>query len=162
MLSSAALASKDTPLVFELLNEAEASSVKARPSIERARSLVKIANSFSGFDTVRGFEALQLAVKSINELLAPQRESSDEPGTGMRRGATRVFTLDELYAASFEGTLAALAKTDFDRALSLAQQLAGNETSVVAQLAVCRGGLVEKPPIERSASDDEAEWTVNH
>jgi hypothetical protein len=162
MLSTAALASNDTPLAFELLNEAEASLVKASPSIERARSFVKIANSFSGVDTVRGFEALQLAVKSINELIAQQRDSSDEPATQMRRGTTQVFTPGELYAASFEGTLVALAKTDFDRALSLAQELAGRETSVIAQLAVCRGGLVEKAPVERSASNDEAEWTMNH
>ena len=162
MLSTAALASNDTPLAFELLNEAEASLVKASPSIERARSLVKIANSFSGVDTVRGFEALQLAVRSINELIAQQRDSSDEPAMRMRSGATQVFTPDEPYAASFEGTLVALAKTDFDRALSLAQELAGSETSVIAQLAVCRGGLIEKAPVERSASDDGADWTMNH
>jgi hypothetical protein len=162
MLSTAVLASNDTPLAFDLLNEAEASLVKASPSIERARSLVRIANSFSGVDTIRGFEALQLAVKSINELIAEQREPSDEPAMRMRRGATQVFTPDELYAARFEETLVALAKTDFDRALSLAQELAGRETSVIAQLAVCRGGLVEKAPVERSASDDDAEWTMNH
>jgi hypothetical protein len=161
MLGTAALASNDTALAFELLNEAEASLVKASPSIERARSLVRIANSFSGVDTVRGFEALELAVKSINELIAEQQDLSDEPARP-RRGATQGFTLDELYAASFEGALAALAKTDFDRALSLAQEFAGSETSVVAQLAVCRGGLVEKAPVERSASDSEAEWTMNH
>jgi hypothetical protein len=162
MLSTVALASNDSPLAFELLNEAETSLLKASPSIERARSLVRIANSFLGVDTIRGFEALQLAVKSINELTAEQRNSADGLATPKRTGPTQMFTPDELYAASFEGTLVALAKTDFDRALSLAQELAGRETSVIAQLAVCRGGLVEKAPVERSGTDDEAEWTLNH
>jgi hypothetical protein len=58
--------------------------------------------------------------------------------------------------------LATLGKADFDRALVLAQQLDPEEASLIAQLAVCRGGLTEKPPSERSAGDDETESGVNH
>jgi len=78
-----------------------------------------------------------------------------------RAKGSQGFALDELYAASFERTLAALARADFDRALLLAQQLAGEEPSVIAQLAVCRGGLVEKLPSDSQTSEDEIESGVN-
>jgi hypothetical protein len=162
MLAVAARASQNISRAIDLLNEAEATSVKARPSIDRARSLIKIAGSFSAFDTVRSFEVLQSAIKAINEVIKLQEQSRDEPAKALRDRAAQGFTLDDLYAASFETTLAALAKADFDRALFLAQQLAGEEASVIAQLAVCRGGLVVRPPAERSAGNEEVESGINH
>lgn len=163
MLSGAAQASKDNVRAVDLLDEAESCSVKQRPSVERARSLVRIASSFSALDTARSFEVLQSAVKAINEIIKQQEGSKDDqPGSGTRVKVAQAFTLDELYAASFEKTLVALGKVDFDRALSLAQQLTGEEAPVIAQLAVCRGGLVENPPSERSTGDDELESGVNH
>ena len=162
MLAVSARATQNITRAIDLLNEAETASVKARPSIDRARSLIRIAYSFSAFDTVRSFEVLQSAIKAINEVIKQQEQSRDESATAMRNKTAQTFTLDDLYAASFETTLAALAKADFDRALFLAQQLAGEEASVIAQLAVCRGGLVERRPSERSASDDEVESGINH
>lgn len=163
MLSSVLFASKDGARAVELLSEAETASLKTAASIERARSLVKIAGGFSAFDTLRGFEALQSAVKTINDISKQQESSKVEPAAASTRAtAGQAFTLEELYAASFERTLAALARADFDRALSLAQQLAGEEASVIAQLAVCRGGLVETPPAERSAGDEEVTSGLNH
>jgi hypothetical protein len=161
MLGGAALASKDTVRAIELLNQAESCSLKTRPSPERADSLVKIASTFAAFDVVRSFEVLQSAVKSINEIISQQKDSEGK-SSAVRADATQAFTLDGLYAASFESMLATLGKADFDRALVLAQQLAPEEASLIAQLAVCRGGLTEKPPSERSAGDDETESGVNH
>ena len=162
MLSGAARASKDNVWAAELLNEAGACSLKARPSLERARSLVMIASSFSAFDTLRSFEMLQSAVKAIYDLIKQQEDSKDALSpSGTRATAPQGFPLDELYAASFESTLAALAKADFDGALALARQLPGEEASVIAQLAVCGGGLAE-PSREQSMSADESESVLNH
>jgi len=84
------------------------------------------------------------------------------PGAGSRAKAAPAFTLDELYASSFDSTLAALAKADFDGALALARQLPGEEASVIAQLAVCGGGLTEKVSLEQAHSADEYGSGLNH
>ncbi len=164
MLSAATRASKDNVRAAELLNEAGTCSLKARPSLERARSLLMIASSFSAFDTARSFEVLQSAVKAINDMTKQQQEESKDelsvPGT--RAKAAQGFPLDELYAASFESTLEVLAKADFDGALALARQLPGEEASVIAQLAVCGGGLAERPSRVQSTTDDEIESVLNH
>ena len=163
MLGGAARASRDNARAVELLNEAHACSLKARPTLERARSLVMIASSFSAFDTERSFEVLQSAVKAINDLIKQREDSKDEvSASGTRAKAAQAFTLDELYAASFESTLTALAKADFDGALALARQLPGEEASVIAQLAVCGGGLAEKPSRVQSTAGDEIESGLNH
>jgi hypothetical protein len=54
------------------------------------------------------------------------------------------MSLDQLHEAGLEQVLTALARSDFERALYLAQQIATKETSVAAQLAVCRGGLSQQ------------------
>jgi hypothetical protein len=105
--------------------------VKLQARAARSRILLSVASSFSVFDLQRSFEVLQAAVKYLN---GPQSASESEK---KRQGAS----FDELYQMGFESTFAALARKDFDRALFLAQQLSDEETSVLAQLAVCRGGL---------------------
>ncbi|MEK6288553.1 MAG: hypothetical protein AABO57_22785 [Acidobacteriota bacterium] len=163
MLSAASRASNDNVRAVELLNEAESYSTKQPPSIERARSLVKIAGSFSSFDALRSFEVLQTAVKAIDEIIKQQQALKDDPSAhGTRATVAQVFTLDEMYGTSFERTLIELGKADFDRALFLAQQLTGEEAPVIAQLAVCRGGLVENPPSGQSAAGEEGDSGVNH
>ena len=163
MLSGVARAAADDVRAAELLNEAGTCSLKARPSFERARSLVMIASSFSGFDTVRSFEVLQSAVKAINDMMKQQEDSKDElSGAGQRSKAPQSFTLDELYAGNIESTLAALAKADFDGALALARQLPGEEASVIAQLAVCGGGLVKPPRREPATTGDDTDSGLNH
>jgi hypothetical protein len=133
-LAGAALASRDRVRAIELLDEAEAEAIRAQPSIARAQSLLTIVSSFSTLDTVRAFEVMQTAIKSINDIPAP--------------GSAERFNL------SFESTLAVLAQTDFDRALLLAQQLTIKDASLIAQLAVCRGGLARAPGTEHAGEEE--------
>jgi len=149
MLSSTSLASRDRVRATELLNEAEGYAVKSRPSEGRARSLLKIVSSFSAFDSVRGFEVMQTAVKAINEISDQQTEDKQSPKPAEK------FRLDELYDANFESTLAVLARADFERALLLAQQLDVKETSLAAQLAVCHGGLANELRKEQAQAETE-------
>jgi len=159
-LANAVLAAGDEVRAIELLNEAATYSAKAA-LIDRARSLIKIAGSFAAFDDVRSFETLQSAIKAINETIKRQQDSKDEPASATKANGTRAFALDDLNGASLERTLASLAKSDFDRALSLAEQLSTLEASIVAQLAVCKGGLAQRPPIARSTNGNETEWSQN-
>lgn len=142
VLLAAASASKEKTRAIELLSEAEDGILKASPTIDRARALVKIANSFSGLDAMRTFNALESAVAAINEIIR-QQDSKETPSQ-----AAPSSRLEELVSVSFEDALTTLAASDFDRALLLAQQLDGEEAPVLAQLAVLRGGLVEKQTSE--------------
>src|SRR6185295_5847575 len=151
LLGAAASASKDKTRAVELLSEAEDGILKTRPTIDRARALVKIANSFSGLDSMRTFNALELAVAAINEII--KRQDSKETSSQ----AAPPSKLEELVSATFEDALTALAASDFDRALLLAQQLDGEEAPVLAQLAVLRGGLVEKQTSEAVGGGQETE-----
>jgi hypothetical protein len=161
MLANGALASGHEGRAVELLNEAATCSASAA-LIDRARSLIKIAGSFAAFDDISSFDTLQSAIKAINEASKRQQESKDEPASAANGNAVRTSALDDLNGPSLERTLAVLAKSDFDRALSLAQQLPGREASIVAQLAVCKGGLAGRPPVARSTTGDETEQTQNH
>jgi hypothetical protein len=160
MLSGASLASRDRARATELLTEAESYAVKARPSTARARSLLKIVSSFSAFDAVRGFEVMQAAVKAINEISSQQEEGKQSSKAIATNGEQP--SPGELYDSNFDGTLAALARADFERALLLAQQLDGRETSLAAQLAVCRGGLATEPRKEQTQTEAEIGSSANH
>jgi hypothetical protein len=121
-----------------------------------------IASSFAPFDTMRSFEVLESAVKVINDLVRHEESKDATTGPGGNSKTAPAFTLEELYAASFDTTLAALAKADFDSALALARQLPGDEAPVIAQLAVCGGGLTLLPSRERAIASDESESGLNH
>lgn len=137
-LAGAALASKNEARATDLLDEAAGCALMERPSMRRALALIGIAGSFTEFDARRGFEVMQTAVKAINEVLA-QREASEPERSNP--GAAGEFETGELYGSVFEAAFAALGRADFGRARSLAQQLTTRDISVLAQLAVCRGGL---------------------
>jgi hypothetical protein len=137
----ASLARHDRTRAAELLTETENEALKAEPSAERAQTLLAVANSFTTFDTVRAFEVMQSAIKGLNQVLLAADSSSPPPVN------------DNLYRRGLEGTLSSLARADFDRALLLAQQLNSKDASIIAQLAVCGGGLSLEPKHESAESD---------
>ncbi|HXI88854.1 MAG TPA: hypothetical protein VNO24_02455 [Blastocatellia bacterium] len=138
MSFAGALASKDGTRATDLLDEAVGCALAAPPSMTRALALIGTARSFTAFDARRGFKVMQTAVTAINEALA-QRDASEPAHSNP--GAVGEYEASELYGSSFEVTFAALGRADFERAWSLAQQLAARDISVLAQLAACRGGL---------------------
>ena len=152
-LAGAALASRDRVRAIELLDEAEAEAIKAQPTVARAQSLLTIVSSFSAVDTVRAFEVMQSAIKSINEIPSP---AGQKRFTGNQQPDVVATASADLYNLNFESTLSVLAQTDFDRALLLAQQLTIKDASLIAQLAVCRGGLARAPETEHAEGVEEA------
>jgi hypothetical protein len=108
----------------------------------RAQSLLAIAGSLSAPDSARAFTVMQEAVNAINEIPAAEPQALDAgPSNSCAAGAQA----EDLFELGFAGSLTALARVDFDRALLMAQQLTGKEASLIAQLAVCRGGCGQKP-----------------
>ncbi|HWP43264.1 MAG TPA: hypothetical protein VNO14_08530 [Blastocatellia bacterium] len=150
-LADAALASEDRARAAELLNEAEKEAMRADPSLAQAKALLTVAASFSSFDVLRAFEVMQSAVKAINGIFPAEETPQGRAAyIGWKRAEP---ALNELYRLDFRGTLSALARADFDRALLLAQQLTIKEASLIAQLAVCRGVIRQAPSDSQSSLD---------
>ena len=137
-LARTALDKKNGSRGIDLLDEAASCALQPQPSMARALALSGIARSFTEFDARRGFEVMQMAVETINKVMALGEASEPERSNS---GAPEEYEPGELYGSRFEDTFEALGRADFERALSLAQQLAATDISVLAQLAVCRGGL---------------------
>jgi hypothetical protein len=157
-LARALLVAKDRVRATELLGEAEKEAFKESPSFARAQELLTIVASFLSFDSLRAFEVMQGAVKAINDIPIVSRpqtapaESSRAGNAAAKGGPGLPFDLN------FEGTLAILARNDYDNALSLAKQISGKDVSVVAQLAVCRGALAaELNPTDSPSHSSEHE-----
>lgn len=160
LAATAALTAKARAAASELLNEAASYAARENAAAARARALFKIAASFSAFDPLRGFEVAQAAVKAANEILA----SSDSRATEELSTEAKSFALlraNESFDADSERALAQLARSDFIRALWLAQQFSRKETAVTAQLAVCRGGLESESLKGQTQSVAEAEAGAN-
>jgi len=136
-----------------------AAILNSAPAAARAGALFKIAASFSAFDSVRGFEVAQMAIKAANELLATA-ESRAEQSPASAKGPAPQPVADPFEADS-ERTLTQLARIDFIRALGLAQQFSRKEAAVVAQLAVCRGGLESEAGKEQAQAVTETESGAN-
>lgn len=126
-LAQAAISLRNTSCAKTLLDLAELEATKIEAPVARARARLAIAAVFSAFDSSRAFAVMQEAVKSANE--TPARELQ-VPGFEQ-----------EVFHQSLANSVTALARLDFDRALLLSEQLTDKQASLIAQLAVCRGGL---------------------
>lgn len=163
MLAGSALALKNRPRAVEILHEAENNSARLRAAAARVDSLLKVAGAVSAFDTARGFEIMHSVVKAINEAAAQQEDprQAGSPKASSPATDARESMIGANYSMVLESTLAILARADFERALSVAQQIEIKETSVAAQLAVCRGGLVPRPSPNISTTADDIEASAN-
>lgn len=59
---------KDTGRAAELLSEASQITLKSEPAPDKLMSLLLIAQQFARFDSIRGFETLGSAIKTVNQL----------------------------------------------------------------------------------------------
>jgi len=115
----------------DLLSEVEDYARRSDSEPQKARALLRIASTFAGFDSIRGFEVTESAVKAINDAdFNPPVPSRDR--TLIKRIPVTIEMLD------FKSIFSLLARSDFERALLLAQSIEKKEASMLAQIAVCR------------------------
>lgn len=134
---------KDTARASQILSVQEQLIGKAEDPTERAQELVRFAGVAARIDLERGFEAARLAVEALNRSsISPQwvkvENVTDAAG---RTTSRRHVGLQLLASFLFDNTFSELARSDFDRALRLAEALEMKEASAFAQLGICRGAL---------------------
>jgi hypothetical protein len=117
----------ETGRATAVLNEAEKSIVSLPNGVDRVITTLAIAGAAAHMDKARGFEAMTSAIAAINRAKKPD--------------GTSTFAIS-FY--DFDDNLLLLARKDFDQSLRLAKSLGMKETSTLAQVAACRGVLVQK------------------
>ena len=148
-LAQAALTLQKAQCAKTLLDLAGLEAAKIEWPFARAQSLLSIVAGLSASDPARAFVVMQEAVDSLNEVSARELQAPDPaPSEPEPAGAQT----DDLFQ-SFASSLTTLARLDFDRALSLAQQLTDKEASLIAQLAACRGGCDQRPHTRGERND---------
>ena len=129
---------KETARAAQVLSEAQRLTPNTDSSIERATDQIRFAGIAARMDANRGFEALRSAVVAINHANFAARWTKME-GDPLGAGRTNIGL--EILFYDFNAGFGLLGRTDFDRALQLAQTIEMKEAALLAQLAVCRGVL---------------------
>lgn len=125
-LSNAARARKDPARAIEALVDAEREARRIASPAKRASLLFDAAAAYADLDIVLAFSVLGPAVDARNGAV----RTADAKTTTTR--------------SSFAGVFARLARADFDGALLAARRLDSRADRLVAELAVCRGGLARE------------------
>jgi hypothetical protein len=132
------LANKDRFRASEMLDEIEKWLSKADHGPRKAEALLRIARTAASYDPLRGFEFMQAAVKAVNAADFDPEVQKKAFGKGKYAKLMIPLTIDRL---DFQPSFSLLAKSDFDRAILLAQSLEKKEALVMAQLSVCHAIL---------------------
>jgi hypothetical protein len=134
-LAAVAQGRGDVVRAVESLNDAEREAKRATRVNARVQALFSVASAFVQVDPLRAFETMQTAVENVNRAARVDEKNGGQPPLPPR-------------ALNFNATFARLARIDFDGAWLLARQFDGRAPRLLAELAVCRGGL--------AAADDSA------
>ncbi|HEV2961857.1 MAG TPA: hypothetical protein VG649_08550 [Candidatus Angelobacter sp.] len=139
----ALLKKKDTVQAAEIVNSAEMIIAKAENTIQKARALLILAETAAELDETRSLIILQLAVQAFNQSDRVTNHK-ETPLTPVSQIASSMQ--ESTWAASLSDfkSFSILGHTHFDGALSLARSIRKQETSVIAQMAVCQGSLAEQ------------------
>lgn len=136
-IAAAALKEQNRARAVELLEEAATYATKAEDTAEKLRALLGLANLYATINPVRGFDLVTEAVKTANKVPSYRpdqtqlvRVVANRNGRGANTNVNSVESFD------LGRTLTVLARTDFERALLLAQSLEQKTFRYTAVLAL--------------------------
>lgn len=143
-LAHAAGARGDAAYAAASLSLAVRESLREPKTAQRLQALMSVVAGFTALDAMRGFETLETAVEAINKAM----RSIDATTPGKQPPSP--------VSLNFDATFGKLAGEDFDRALLLAERFDPRAHRLLAELAVCRGGLASVGgQSDEDVSDDE-------
>lgn len=143
-VAHAAGARGDAAYAESSLASALRESLREPKTAPRLQALMSIVAGFTTLDAMRGFETLETAIEAINKAMR-----SIDAATPGKQPPSPV-------SLNFDATFGRLAGEDFDRALLLAGRFDPRGHRLLAELAVCRGGLSSAGvQADEDVSDDE-------
>jgi hypothetical protein len=138
---------KNTKLARQLLDEAQRLVSRPATSYQQMDAQIKVARGFTALDTARSFQVLEPGILQLNELLSAaavlngfevnifsEGELPMQPSSGLGNMVNR-------YAQE----ISLLAKTDFERAQTLANRFQLPEPRIQARLAIAQRVLRPEP-----------------
>lgn len=135
------LSRKDKPRATRILDEYKRRAAVIEEPTERALRLMQLAGIAAAIDVNRGFEEMKGAIAEFNLAgFVPQLQLDRGNQTGVNIG---------LGGLMYNWDLNWLGRTDFDRALALAQEFQMKEAAAFFLLNVCRAALSTLPASAR-------------
>lgn len=132
---------KETARASEILKDAEQMIRKADEGAEKAQALLIITEIQTRLDPMQGFEVMEATVEAFNDADF-KTDDKTKPAPSADFSLSSMLTIAfNLEMPDFAPSFSLLARTDFNRALLLAQTLKKKDRAVLAQLAVCRSAL---------------------
>lgn len=128
---------------LELLNEARTAADSAPPGSGQTWAQLQVAQSYASLDPDQAFAIVQPFIARTNELIAAAAVLDGFDARYLNEGewiATGTNSLGNV-VSNLNQTLALLARVDFDRARSLADQIERPELRLTAHLEIARGVL---------------------
>jgi tetratricopeptide (TPR) repeat protein len=134
----------DNDHALSWLEEAYAYTSPLDPSREKVSALFLLIEATLPIDSTRAFQMTQSLVTTLNGVRASAQKD------GAVDAATTAIAQSSIQA-HLRQTFDDLGRVDFDQALYLAMQLQELESRILAELALCRGVLVEDKKVEGSS-----------
>jgi hypothetical protein len=141
-------AKKDNPkLAIQLLDEAKQMTNRRASNYNHFEQQLRVAHAFATVDPARSFEILDPGISHLNELLGAAALLSGfeinmfrdgEMALQDGNGLTRIIN-------QYGRELAVLARSDFDRAETLAGRFQVPESRIMTRLAIVQGLLTQTP-----------------
>ncbi|MFN7950028.1 MAG: hypothetical protein U0Z53_32075 [Blastocatellia bacterium] len=142
-IARTALKANNQARATELLEEALKYVSAADNTPARIRAFSGIVQTLAGFDVPRAFNAAADLVSAINRLKEPLPDRAMLVRAYETVGNSRISSQD---VAAFDpgGTLALLAREDFERALTLAQSVENSQVRLSSVIAVAASSFARK------------------
>jgi regulator of sigma D len=142
-LVNSLVAKGDKKGALDLLNESRTAIDAAPPSPDQMLAQLQLARAYSALDPDQSFALVQPLIAKMNELIAAAALLNGFEATYLNDGEWIVPGMNNLgnVVGNLNQTLALLARLDFDRTRSLADQIQRPELRLTADLEIARGML---------------------
>ncbi len=147
LIQAASDAQKSNPkLALQFLDEARQLTNRRAANYDHFEQQLRVARAYSSLDPARSFEVLDPGIVQLNELLAAASVLSGFEVSTFRDGEMTIIEGGGLgsYVTRFGRELAVLARSDFDRADTLAGRFQFLEPRIMTRLSIVQGLLDER------------------
>jgi hypothetical protein len=148
-MASDAIKERDKVRAIELLEEAMKQASAADATKDKVRALLGIAHLYASIDSVRSFEVLNEAIKTVNKVGDYNTDQARLLRTIQFRGSTST-SVSTVEGFDLGKTLATFARLDFERALGLAQSLDNKSVRYETVIAIAATLFEKKPATQTS------------
>jgi len=134
-------------LAAQLLEEAKQMTSRRATGYEHFNQQLKVAHAFAAVDPARSFEVLEPGISQLNELLSAAAVLSGFEMNMFRDGEMSMQNGNGLTSTinRYGQELALLARSDFERAETLAGRFQFAETRIMTRMAIVQGLLGTRP-----------------